>query len=165
MVLDLNIYQKEAIQNALKNELFLIHGPFGTGKTTVLVYLILELIKKGKKILVTADSNAAVDNIVEKLSKYTQNFVRIGNPSKIMEKSDILKYSLEEVIKKEELFRKIKELKDSSKVSSSENSTPYSRAFFFIFIKSAFFKFSGVSREISLKSKIIIGWGSKFHLS
>ena len=112
MVLDLNIYQKEAIQNALKNELFLIHGPFGTGKTTVLVYLILELIKKGKKILVTADSNAAVDNIVEKLSKYTQNFVRIGNPSKIMEKSDILKYSLEEVIKKEELFRKIKELKE-----------------------------------------------------
>jgi len=110
--LKLNKYQKEAIQNALKNDLFLIHGPFGTGKTTVLVYLILELIKRGKKILVTADSNTAVDNIVEKLSKYTENFVRIGNPSKIMEKNNIFKYSLEEIIKKEDLFKKVKELKE-----------------------------------------------------
>ncbi len=111
-VSNLNFYQQEAIKKALKNKLFLIHGPFGTGKTTVLVYLILELIKRSKKILVTADSNAAVDNIVEKLSKYTQNFVRIGNPNRIMEKNSILKYSLEEIIKNEELFGKIRELKE-----------------------------------------------------
>ena len=45
----------------------LIHGPFGTGKTKTLIEIIRQEAKLKKKILITADSNAAVDNIVERL--------------------------------------------------------------------------------------------------
>lgn len=64
---NLNWSQKRAVIKSLKSEdFFLIHGPFGTGKTTTLVELIRQEAKN-HKVLVTADSNAAVDNIVERL--------------------------------------------------------------------------------------------------
>ena len=65
---NLNQSQKEAVEFALTvNEIGLIHGPPGTGKTTTIVEIILQLVKLGKKILVVAPSNIAVDNIAEKL--------------------------------------------------------------------------------------------------
>jgi predicted DNA helicase len=108
--IELNKFQKEAVQRALKEDLFLIHGPFGTGKTTVLVEIILQLLKKGKKILVTADSNNAVDNVLEKLVNYTNQVVRIGNLSKVSEKAS--EFYLDNLITKESTYEKIKELKE-----------------------------------------------------
>ncbi|HIQ50857.1 MAG TPA: IGHMBP2 family helicase [Nautiliaceae bacterium] len=108
--MELNKYQKEAVKRALKEDLFLIHGPFGTGKTTVLVDIILKLIKKGKRILVTADSNNAVDNLLEKLINYTDQVVRIGNLSKVSEKASL--FYLDNLIKTESIYEKIKEVKE-----------------------------------------------------
>lgn len=48
-------------------DLFLLHGPPGTGKTTTVVEIILQEVKCGSKILACAASNIAVDNIVERL--------------------------------------------------------------------------------------------------
>ncbi len=83
---NLNIYQKKAVEKAISSpDFFLIHGPPGTGKTTTLVEIILQLYKQGKKVLVTADSNTAVDNILERVSKYIQknsDLVRVGHPAK-----------------------------------------------------------------------------------
>lgn len=79
----LNKSQKRAVIRSLKSEdFFLIHGPFGTGKTTTLVELIRQEAKN-HKVLVTADSNAAVDNIVERLMPTKLNITRIGNEHKI----------------------------------------------------------------------------------
>jgi superfamily I DNA and/or RNA helicase len=54
----------------------LIHGPPGTGKTSSVVELILQATRgahrKAQRVLVCAPSNIAVDNIVMKLSEYTQ---------------------------------------------------------------------------------------------
>lgn len=47
--------------------MFLLHGPPGTGKTTTVVEIILQEVKRGSKILACAASNIAVDNIVERL--------------------------------------------------------------------------------------------------
>ena len=96
----LNESQKNAIKFALKvNEIGLIHGPPGTGKTTTIVEIILQLVKLGNKILVVAPSNIAVDNIGEKLIKYKNIFnkdkkdknfkldfdlVRIGHPARLL---------------------------------------------------------------------------------
>jgi len=79
------------------NEIGLIHGPPGTGKTTTIVEVILQLVKLGNKILVVAPSNIAVDNIGEKLihyksilsgkdSKINLNFdlCRIGHPARLL---------------------------------------------------------------------------------
>ena len=95
---DLNESQKDAVRFALEvNEIGLIHGPPGTGKTTTIVEVILQLVKLGNKILVVAPSNIAVDNIGEKLIQYKSilsskdsninlNFdlCRIGHPARLL---------------------------------------------------------------------------------
>ena len=84
---DLNETQLKAIKLALgAKDFFLIHGPPGTGKTRTLTELIIQLIKRGKKVLATADSNIAVDNLILNLSKYPNlKIVRIGHPARVME--------------------------------------------------------------------------------
>lgn len=65
--------QKKAIVGAIQSQSFhLIHGPPGTGKTTVITDIILNLIAEGNKVLVCSWMNVAVDNILEKLLKSKQ---------------------------------------------------------------------------------------------
>ena len=59
-----------------QNELAMIHGPPGTGKTTTLVEIIKQEVKNGKKILFSAVSNVAVDNMTEILANENYNVVR-----------------------------------------------------------------------------------------
>ena len=81
----LNDSQKSAIENALSSENFyLIHGPFGTGKTRTLVELINQETRQNRKVLATAESNAAVDNILERLSENKKlNLTRLGHPQRV----------------------------------------------------------------------------------
>lgn len=61
----LNQDQERAVEHALAaDRLFCIHGPPGTGKTRTLVEIIRRAARVGQDILVCADSNRAVDNIV-----------------------------------------------------------------------------------------------------
>ncbi len=64
----LNESQQEAIAAITQNEqITIVHGPPGTGKTTTLIEAIQQLIKSGEKVLVSAPSNTAVDNIAKGL--------------------------------------------------------------------------------------------------
>lgn len=54
----------------------LIHGPPGTGKTTVLVEIILQLLRLGKRVLVSCFSNQAVDNILARFLQERQKIVK-----------------------------------------------------------------------------------------
>lgn len=66
--------KKEAVSKALSSKnVFLLHGPPGTGKTTTVVEIILQEVKRGSKILACAASNIAVDNIVERLVPHRYN--------------------------------------------------------------------------------------------
>jgi len=70
----LNKSQRHAIKQGLSTkDFYLIHGPFGTGKTTTLTELILQMNKSGERLLVTAESNIAVDNLLKKVSKTKVN--------------------------------------------------------------------------------------------
>ena len=81
----LNESQKSCVFDVLRaKHVFLIHGPPGTGKTTTVACAIAELVKQGKKILATAETNVAVDNLVEKLLELQVDVVRIGNPARVM---------------------------------------------------------------------------------
>ncbi|KAF8750196.1 hypothetical protein HU200_012449 [Digitaria exilis] len=66
-----------------KRPVLIIQGPPGTGKTVLLTELIARAVKQGERVLVSAPSNAAVDNIVESLSSTELNIVRVGNPVRL----------------------------------------------------------------------------------
>ena len=81
--MNLDVSQRQAVNFALsQNELAIIHGPPGTGKTTVLTEIILQSIMKGEKILVTASSNIAVDNLGGKLLCQGIEIVKLGHPAR-----------------------------------------------------------------------------------
>ena len=64
----LNDSQQQAVEAIIQNEnMAIVHGPPGTGKTTTLIEAIVQLIKAGEKVLVSAPSNTAVDNIAKGL--------------------------------------------------------------------------------------------------
>ncbi|KAH9507926.1 DNA-binding protein SMUBP-2 [Bulinus truncatus] len=89
--------QKEAVKFALiQKEVAIIHGPPGTGKTTTIVELIIQAVKQGLKVLATAPSNIAVDNLVERLATYKQRIVRVGHPARLL--THLQKYSLDAIV-------------------------------------------------------------------
>ena len=111
-LLSLNQSQKNAVLRALyANDLCLLQGPPGTGKTTVIAELIWQHILKDptKKLLLTSETNLAVDNALEKLmgsrnvnealSPYLSIIkpLRFGKSSKFEE--DGKKYSVERIEK------------------------------------------------------------------
>ena len=82
----LDKYQKQAVRRAVhSNDFFLIHGPFGTGKTTTIIELILQEVKQNHTVLVTGESNTAIDNILKKLKRKHDKikFTRVGTSNKI----------------------------------------------------------------------------------
>ena len=82
----LNESQQQAIAAILQNEnVTIVHGPPGTGKTTTLVEAICQLTANGEKVLVSAPSNTAVDNIAKGLIKNGIRLLRVGNTSKVDE--------------------------------------------------------------------------------
>jgi len=107
----LNPSQQQAVQTILAaNELAVVHGPPGTGKTTTLVQAIKALNEQDhKQILVVAPSNAAVDLLSEKLHDEGLNVLRVGNPSRISDRLTAL--TLDHKMGEHSLMREAKKLK------------------------------------------------------
>ena len=107
----LNKSQQEAVIRSLAaRDFFLIHGPPGTGKTITCVEVIAQLIKRGNKILTAADSNVAVDNLVERLDRIGVNVVRIGHPARII--PALRRRSLDYLVQDEPNYRKAQEFRE-----------------------------------------------------
>jgi len=84
----LNDSQLAAVRHVITaQDVAIIHGPPGTGKTTTLVQAIRETIRRERRVLVCAPSNTAVDLLTEKLAERGVNVIRLGNPSRV---SDLL---------------------------------------------------------------------------
>ena len=106
----LNESQQQAVAAIIQNEsIAIVHGPPGTGKTTTLIEAIIQLIKAGKKILVSAPSNTAVDNIAKGLIAEAVRILRVGNTSKVDE--TIFLYTPEGKLANSKQQKEIKQLK------------------------------------------------------
>ncbi|KAK6332458.1 hypothetical protein TWF730_011366 [Orbilia blumenaviensis] len=94
----LNGIQKEAVSFALETEdLALIHGPPGTGKTQTLIEIIRQLVAKDCKVLVCGPSNISVDNIADKLGSFRIPMIRVGHPARLL--PSVISNSLDVAIK------------------------------------------------------------------
>ncbi|MCE3297268.1 MAG: family ATPase [Crocinitomicaceae bacterium] len=107
---ELNASQQKAIQSIVASGyLSLVHGPPGTGKSTTLCEAIVQLLKKGERILLSAPSNTAIDHLAKSLLKSKVKILRVGNSLKIDE--EILPFTLEGKIQEAKEFKEIKKLK------------------------------------------------------
>ena len=80
----LNSQQKKAVALALENkDVFVLHGPPGTGKTSVLVEMVRQAKARGETVLISAPSNAACDHLVECLAKFDLKTTRLGHPARV----------------------------------------------------------------------------------
>jgi ATP-dependent RNA/DNA helicase IGHMBP2 len=83
----LNPEQREALARALSaDELALVHGPPGTGKTAVLGEVARHAVKRGERVLATAASNAAVDHLLEVCLDAGLRVLRVGHPARVSER-------------------------------------------------------------------------------
>lgn len=84
----LNQAQKEAVVKILSApDLCLVQGPPGTGKTTVIAEAIVQLARRGQRVLLASQAHTAVDNALERLGHDgSLRVVRLArNESKVTE--------------------------------------------------------------------------------
>ena len=92
--IDNNESQNEAVSLAVRAEdVALIHGPPGTGKTYTLARTVRALVERGERVLLTAFTNRAVDNAIEALEEQGfEDVVRVGTETGV--RPDMQEYRL-----------------------------------------------------------------------
>lgn len=113
--------QQKAVINALNREpLTIIQGPPGTGKTTVITEIVFQILNKqpNAKILITSQTNDAVDNVLDNLLEKDIPFVRLSGVRQ--PKPSLAKHTLE---------RKIEGWKEKIRKTTKENWRPVKERF------------------------------------
>ena len=115
----LNASQREAIVHALgANDLAIIHGPPGTGKTTTVAELIRQAVAKGQRVLACAPSNTGVDNLLEKLVELGINAIRIGHPARVLE--SLQEHTLDYLVEADPAMKVIREMRREAEMLTSK---------------------------------------------
>jgi hypothetical protein len=124
-LLILNNSQRRAILSALHStDLALLQGPPGTGKTTVIAEMIWQMVRTNQeqKVLLTSETNLAVDNAIEKLLNRDHTLVkpiRFGRASKFEEEGK--KYSFERILKWIDDTAKVDDIYENEIIAEEES--------------------------------------------
>jgi DNA replication ATP-dependent helicase Dna2 len=78
---DFNAEQNLAVERAMQmRDYLLIHGPPGTGKTSVIAEIVKRLVQQGQRVMLVACTNQAVDNMLKRLHKEGfHDYLRLGH--------------------------------------------------------------------------------------
>jgi KaiC/GvpD/RAD55 family RecA-like ATPase len=89
---DHNDKQISAISKALsENTITTILGPPGTGKTAVIAEIASQIASRGQRVLISSQSNLAVDNALERVLESDRIFrIRVGRPEAVKFNGDLL---------------------------------------------------------------------------
>lgn len=80
--------QREFVSKALaSNDFTILDGPPGTGKTTTILELIYQLVTKGKRVLLSASTHAAINNVLERV-KESQSLSQVIHPLRVGDESN-----------------------------------------------------------------------------
>ena len=80
--------QDVAIRHALEEDITVIWGPPGTGKTYTMAQMTERFVYMGKNVLIVSHSNISVDNVVKQISnQFSQNHL-----APILTKGKVLRY-------------------------------------------------------------------------
>lgn len=108
-----NQSQIDAIHRGIEtDDILLVLGPPGTGKTTVILEWVKYFIKhEGKRVLISSQNNKAVDNVLERLTREKDiSAIRAGNESKVQ--ANMYPYLLE---------NRLKQLREDVETTVDEN--------------------------------------------
>ena len=77
--------QIQAVMDGIRSrDIYLVMGPPGTGKTTVITEWVKHFVRAKKCVLISSQNNKAVDNVLVKLKKEQDiNMIRIGSEEKV----------------------------------------------------------------------------------
>ncbi len=113
LIPQLNNSQNKAVKHILSaNDIAVVHGPPGTGKTTTIVQAIRLVLQSEKQLLVCAPTNTAVDLITEKLIEQGVNVLRVGHPARVSE--GLLKATIDGQIQSHVNYKDIKTLRKTA---------------------------------------------------
>lgn len=117
----LNKNQTQAVDLSFNNNgYYSIQGPPGTGKTYTAAHLIKTIVESGKKVLITADSNAAVDHLIRNCARLGLDPLRIGNPIRV--NNDLKAYTLDYRVIRHVMYQDIDRMNDNLKSLKHEQS-------------------------------------------
>ena len=91
-----NNEQKQIYENYLKNRLTVVTGPPGTGKSHTIVNILCSLLAQGKRVLVTAQTDKALESLLDKIPETFDDLIF----TKIELETNKNRFSLESSISK-----------------------------------------------------------------
>ena len=110
LIPQLNLSQNRAVRHVLRvNDIGVIHGPPGTGKTTSLVQAIRLTLQSESQVLVCAPTNSAVDLLTEKLVELSIDVLRLGHPARMAD--ELLNSSVDGKVASSPYYKDIKNLR------------------------------------------------------
>ena len=98
--------QRAFVQKALAtNDFAFMEGPPGSGKTTVIIELIAQLVAQGKRVMLCSATHAAIDNVIERVAGRYKHIlsdlivpVRISRSAKAVKES-VRPYLLQNLVR------------------------------------------------------------------
>ena len=145
--------QRSFVEKAMRTPDFaILEGPPGSGKTTAIIELIIQLVEQGKRVLLVSATHVAVDNVIHRiLTSYREHCEGTVVPIRIANNGSIRKESVEPF----QLQKFVKTTKNEIRKSISNRQNNKARKTLFESLSKE--KDSNLMKEVILNSANLVG--------